>query len=164
MANQPNPRRPGRPSRASIHERLATEVAALESLGGLPRPAKATKIWRDIWFHEAHHSTALEGNTLVLKQVEALLARGETVGNKELKDYLEVKGYANAARWVYEQARSSREKGLPLVTMQEIRNVHFEAMTPVWAVAPHPDATADESPGNFRRHDIHAFPSRMKPP
>src|SRR6266508_3896663 len=165
MANQPSSRpRRGRPSRASIHERLEAEVAALGAVGGLPTPAKANKIWRDIWFHEAHHSTAIEGNTLVLKQVEALLARGETVGNKELKDYLEVQGYANAASWVYDQARTRQERGAPLLTLQEVRRIHYEAMTPVWAVAPHPDATAEESPGNFRMHDIHPFPSRMQPP
>ncbi|MGB8384478.1 MAG: hypothetical protein WCG47_25120 [Dermatophilaceae bacterium] len=33
-------------------------------------------------------------------------------------------------------------------------------MTPVWAVAPHPDATAEEAPGSFRRHDIRAFRRR----
>jgi Fic family protein len=139
-------------------------VAALKAVGGLPGPAKADKIWRDIWFHEAHNSTAIEGNTLVLKQVEALLARGETVGNKELKEYLEVKGYADAATWVYGQARKARARGAPLLTLQEVRQVHHTAMTPVWAVAPHPDATPEESPGNFRKHDIHPFPSKMTPP
>lgn len=164
-ANQPNaPARRGRPSRASIHERLQTEVAALDAAGGLPSPAKANKIWRDIWFHEAHHSTAIEGNTLVLKQVEALLARGETVGKKELKEYLEVQGYAAAARWVYGQARSRHDTGARLLTLQEVRRVHYEAMTPVWTVAPHPDATPEESPGNFRTHDIEPFPSKMLPP
>src|SRR5688572_3459286 len=117
LSTQPNPRvRRGRPSRASIHERLAAEVATLAQMGGLPSPRKADRIWKDIWFHEAHHSTAIEGNTLVLKQVEALLARGETVGNKELKEYLEVQGYAKAATWVYQQARSG-ESDRPLITL-----------------------------------------------
>ncbi len=165
MPNQPNSeRRAGRPSRASIHQRLQAEMDALAAAGGLPGPTKAVKIWRDIWFHEAHHSTAIEGNTLVLKQVEALLARGETVGNKELKEYLEVKGYATAATWVYEQARTQQPSHAQLLTLQEVRRVHYEAMTPVWAVAPHPDATPEESPGNFRKHDIHPFASKMRPP
>ena len=73
-------------------------------MGGLPNPLEAADIWRGIWFEEAHHSTALEGNTLVLKQVEQLLAEGRAVGNKELSEYLEVKGYADAAEWVYGQA------------------------------------------------------------
>jgi len=37
-------------------------------------------------------------------------------------------------------------------------------MSPVWDVAPHPDATPAESPGNFRKHDIHPIPGGMRPP
>ncbi len=43
-------------------------------LGGLPSPVKAEDTWQGIWLEEAHHSTAIEGNTLVLKQVEVLLS------------------------------------------------------------------------------------------
>jgi hypothetical protein len=46
----------------------------------------------------------IEGNTLALKQVEALLAEGRAVGNKELSEYLEVRGYATAADCVYGHA------------------------------------------------------------
>ena len=37
-------------------------------------------------------------------------------------------------------------------------------MTPVWDVAPLPDATDREGPGSFREHDIHPFPGGMTPP
>lgn len=155
----------GRPTRRSIHERLIEEVTALADVGGLPKPEEAQEIWRTIWFHEAHNSTALEGNTLVLKQVEALLTRGEAVGRKELKEYLEVKGYADAARWVYEQARQPDRDDAPApVTLQDLRQIHHTMMTPVWAVAPHPDAYDTESPGNFRQHDLHPFEQGMQPP
>lgn len=154
-----------RPSRKAIHQRVDREVAALDEVGGLPAPEEAAEIWRTIWFHEAHNSTAIEGNTLVLKQVEALLARDQTVGNKTLKDYLEVKGYAEAAKWVYEQARTGKRAGAgPALTLQDVRHVHHVAMTPVWAVAPHPDALPAESPGNFREHDITPFGGGMRPP
>ena len=83
----------GRPSRDTVYRRLNSAVAELHSrFGGLPAPEEASGIWTDIWHLEAHHSTALEGNTLVLRQVEALLDQGRTVGAKPLKDYLEVKG------------------------------------------------------------------------
>jgi hypothetical protein len=72
-----------------------------ERLGGLPSPVAAEGIWRGIWLEETHHSTAIEGNTLVLSQVEQLLAQGRAVGNKELRECLEVRGYADAADWVY---------------------------------------------------------------
>ncbi len=149
-----------------MHARLAFMVDELRSrLGGLPSPDEAEGICTDIWYHEAHSSTALEGNTLVLREVETLLREGKAVGSKELKDYLEVSGYAQAARWVYSQALSAGPwTSGKLLTLTEVRHVHRLAMTPVWEVAPHPDAAAEESPGNWRRHDIHAFEHGMKPP
>src|ERR1700681_4288267 len=97
----------GRPTRQAVHARLDFMVDELRTrLGGLPSPDEAEGIWTDIWYHEAHSSTALEGNTLVLREVEALLREGRAVGSKELKDYLEVSGYAGAAQWVYSQALS----------------------------------------------------------
>lgn len=37
-------------------------------------------------------------------------------------------------------------------------------MTPVWDVAPDPEATNRETPGNFREHDIRPFAAGMTPP
>jgi hypothetical protein len=48
-----------------------------------------------------------------------------------------------------------------VLTIGEIRQVHHTAMTPVWDVAPQPDATG---PGNFREHDIRPFAAGMTPP
>lgn len=159
-----SPRGRGRPPRAEVYDRFATQIDELRTkLGGLPTPLEAESIWTGIWYEEAHHSTAIEGNTLVLKQVEALLAEGRAVGNKELREYNEVKGYADAADWVYRQA--TRREGFAdgLLTMAEVRRVHEMAMTPVWNVAPHPDATPREGPGHFREHEIRPFPGGMQP-
>ena len=131
-------------------------------MGGLPNPLEAEGIWRDIWYEEAHHSTAIEGNTLVLKQVEQLLSEGRAVGNKDLKEYMEVRGYATAADWVYRQA-NARAGDNEILTITEVREIHRQAMDPVWGVAPHPAATPDEHPGNFRTHEIHPFPGGMTP-
>lgn len=156
----------GRPSRAAIHRRLAAEVQELHaSYGGLPSPEDAQAIWMDIWHFEAHSSTALEGNTLALREVEVLLNQGRAVGNKKLKDYLEVQGYAAAAQWVYSQAiRRGGWSNDELVTVTEVRQVHQQAMTPVWDVAPHQDATDAERPGNYRRHNLVPFGRGMTPP
>lgn len=156
----------GRPTRASVYVRLTNALDELhDRLGGLPSPEEASFVWRDIWHLEAHHSTALEGNTLVIREVEALLDRGRAVGAKPLKEYMEVKGYGDAASWVYQQAHHGNEQsGGDLVTMAELREIHATVMTPVWQVAPHPDATDRESPGNFREHDIHPFDGGMTPP
>lgn len=165
MSEQLRPRR-GRPPREELYQRLDTQVAELwERMGGLPSPTEAAGIWRGIWLEEAHHSTAIEGNTLVLRQVEALLAEGRAVGDKQLKEYMEVKGYADAAGWVYDQAISqdSWQHG-EVCTLTEIRRVHTAAMGPVWDVAPHPDAGDQEGPGSFRQHEIAPFPGGMQPP
>jgi hypothetical protein len=155
----------GRPARSAIHERLEIEVRELRTrLGGLPRPDEAEDIWRNIWYHEAHNSTALEGNTLVLKEVEQLLSEGRAVGDKQLKDYLEVKGYAEAASWVYGQGISSGGYSDGLLTISEVRHVHQIAMRSVWEVEPHPSAYPSEKLGQWRQHDIQPFPAGMQPP
>lgn len=160
------PLRRGRPPREIVYARLDTQIEELWSrLGGLPNPDEARDIWRGLWFEEAHHSTAIEGNTLVLKQVEVLLEQGRTVGNKELAEYMEVRGYADAADWVYNQAiRPSMVGGAGIVTLAELRGIHQMAMRLVWEVAAHPHATNREQPGSFREHDIQPFPGGMTPP
>jgi hypothetical protein len=163
--NLPKSRR-GRPSRADVYKRLKVQIGELrERLGGLPSPDEAEGIWRGIWLEEAHHSTAIEGNTLVLKQVEQLLDEGRAVGNKELSEYLEVRGYADAATWVYGQgARADGRSSGKLIALSEVREIHALAMTPVWEVTPHPQASPKERPGSFREHDIEPFPGGMRPP
>jgi Fic family protein len=156
----------GRRTRSALYERLHEQIRELrEQLGGLPTPREAQAIWHDIWLDETHHSTAIEGNTLVLKQVRRLLDEGRAVGSKELREYMEVRGYANAAEWVYQHGvEPGSWSDDALVTLTEIRHVHTLALGPVWEVAPHPEAGDDERPGSFRRHDIETFPRGMKPP
>lgn len=163
---QLNNSRRGRPPRQSVYQRLNEAVAELrDRMGGLPSPTEAEDIWTSIWYQEAHQSTALEGNTLVIEQVKALLAQGLAVGNKELREYMEVTGYANAAKWVYGQALDPGDWAPDApVTLTEVRHVHELALGPVWNVAPHPSATEKEQPGSFRRHDIQPFPGGMTPP
>jgi Fic family protein len=149
-----------------VYSRLDAALAELrDRLGGLPSPKESETIWSDIWHLEAHHSTALEGNTLVLREVEALLEKGRAVGAKPLKEYMEVKGYADAAKWVYSQALEPDEwNDGNLISLNELRRIHHMALTPVWGVAPHPEASNEEAPGNFREHNIHPFGAGMTPP
>src|SRR5664279_4640383 len=78
---------------------------------------------------------------------------------------MEVTGYADAAKWVYGQALEPGDwtSQAPLM-MTEVRHVHELALGPVWGVSPHPNATPEETPGSFRRHDVQPFPSGMVPP
>src|SRR5215470_4126460 len=115
---------PDRPSRAMVYQRLDEVVTELKTrLGGLPTPAEAEDIWSRIWHQEAHNSTAIEGNTLILHEVEKLLEEGRAVGSKPLREYMEVKGYAEAARWVYGQALEPGDwHNGELVSLQEVRH------------------------------------------
>ena len=130
----------GRPSRQVVFERLETQIEELWTrMGGLPNRLEADDIWEGIWFEEAHHSTALEGNTLVLKQVEALLAEGRTVGEKPLKEYMEVQGYAErrGPGCTATALRASDWSGDALLSLTEVRHIHKLAMGPAWDVALH---------------------------
>jgi hypothetical protein len=158
--------RRGRKSREAIYAQLAEGVEELRTrLGGLPSPVEAEDIWGDIWYQEAHNSTAIEGNTLVLREVEILLREGRAVGDKQLAEYMEVRGYADAAQWIYQQGLSPGDWTTgKLINLTEVRHVHTLAMAKVWDVAPHPDAGPNEGPGSFRQHNIHPFPGGMQPP
>ncbi len=132
--------------------------------GGLPRPEEAEEIWEGIWYEETHNSTAIEGNTLILKQVKTLLEEGRAVGDKELVEYLEVQGYAEAARWVYRQAIHNDYSGGGIITLAELREIHRLVVEPAWRHSPRADRDPREGPGSFRRHDINPFSSGMTPP
>ena len=158
------PGTPGRPTRQVVYERLAIQIEEVrERLGGLPSPVEAEGIWRGIWFEEAHHSTAIEGNTLALRQVEALLADGRAVGDRELREYMEVPA-TRTRRDGSTARRSSPARGRARIDVDdEVRRVHEMTMAPVWGVAPIP-ATSSEVPGAFRQHDIEPFRTGMSPP
>ena len=76
----------GRPSRASAYAAVDQGMAELNRIDGLPGPDAASESWRDIRFEETHNSTAIEGNTLSLKEVRALLEEGRAVGDRELRE------------------------------------------------------------------------------
>lgn len=155
----------GRPPRQRYFEQFAAALEDITRCGGLPTPEEARDTWRDLWHREVHHSTAIEGNTLVLKEVATLLDTGRAVGAKQHKEYLEVLGYGRAASWVYVNSHENRDpRHHDLITVTEVREAHYRAMKEVWTVYPHPDALPGEEPGHYRLHDIHAFDGGMTPP
>jgi cell filamentation protein, protein adenylyltransferase len=155
----------GRPSRVAVLNALDEAVAELRRVGGLPSPAENSAIWEGIWQEETHNSTAIEGNTLVLKEVRMLLEEGRAVGDKDLREYLEVQAYAEAARWVYEQAQpeGSWDHGR-LVSLTEVREIHRLVVEPVWSHFPPDYLDPGEGPGSFRLKDILPFDNGMRPP
>jgi hypothetical protein len=110
-------------------------------------------------------SFSVSGRQVRRGEVEALLDKGRAVGAKPLREYMEVQGYGTAARWVYAHAVDPGDwRTDALVSLYEVRQVHSLAMSPVWQVAPHPEATDREGPGLFREHDIQPFGGGMTPP
>lgn len=155
----------GRPSRESILDDLDRAKAGLRDVGGLPKPEEAKAIWEGIWQEETHHSTAMEGNTMLLIQVRILLEQGRAVGDKELKEYLEIQAYAEAAHWVYAQAVGTDDwSGRELISLTELRHIHALVVEPVWRHFPPPAHQSEEGPGSFRRHDVKPLASGYTPP
>ncbi len=151
----------GRPTRSAVDDGLAD----LQRVGGLPHPAEADATWRGIWHEETHNSTAIEGNTPVLQQVRALLGQGRAVGNKELREYLEIQAYATAAQWDYQQAVGGGDwSSDEALTVTELQQVHRLVVGLVWAHFPPDDLHPDEGPGSFRQHELAPFPGGMQPP
>lgn len=158
----------GRPSRSEVYERLRLAMDDMRArFGGLPARMEAESIWRDIWREEAHNSTAIEGNTLIQREVDELLERGVTgTRRKELTEYLIVRGYATAADWVY-QFGIDPDAGWStgdLLALHDVRQVHEMTMGLAWEVAPPPHALPEEHPGSFRSHEIEQFRGGMQPP
>jgi len=155
-----------RPSREAVLASLDRAKSDLALVGGLPLPVEAEGIWESIWHEETHHSTAIEGNTLALKQVKALLEDGRAVGDKDLREYLEIQGYAEAAKWVYEQAINKMWGGPRTeepITMTDLRKIHELTVAPVWKHFPPEALDPNEGPGSFRRKEIEPLTSGYKP-
>ena len=146
-----------------MYERLDRSVDFLDQMGGLPTLDEMRNIWQDIWYEEAHHSTAMEGNTLVQREVQLLLFEGKAVGGKEFADYLEVQGYADAALWVYGQSVRG-EPGEERITISEVREIHRRVVEPTWRFAPPDHLDRRDGPGEFRHTDVEPLRPGLKPP
>ena len=160
----------GRPSREQVYAAFERAISDLYAVGGLPHPVEAEGIWEGIWHEETHHSTAIEGNTLVLRQVRTLLEEGRAVGNKELREYLEIEGYADAAKWVYAQAIrrtwESAGEGQPreLMNITEVREMHRRVVEPAWNLFPPEPMDPREGPGAFRVSELEPLRAGLQPP
>lgn len=135
----------GRPSLQDVLSLLDEQVALLKSrLGGLPHAVEADDILRAIWIDDVHNSTAIEGNTMTRAQVEDLVERGKA--SAALIENLEVKGYADAADWVYRHSPDYDR-----VPVSVVSEVHKLAVTLAWDLEP--PATHDR-PGAWRQASV----------
>ena len=129
-----------------------------DGFAGLPSWEAAADIWREVWIEEVHHSTGLGGNSLSRNEVERLLADGRAVGSRLLLEYLYVRGYGDASRWVCQQVSEPKA----LVTLGEICFLH-EQTTRLSGAATHKTASSPEEPGRFREHELQASAEGITP-
>jgi Fic family protein len=155
----------GRPSREAVFESLDQARQDLQIIGGLPEPTVFQDVWADIWTEETHHSTAIEGNTLRLKQVQLLLEDGVVSGSqKELSEWLEAKAYGDAARWVYHHAYVGRvQRPDTLITEPDIQRIHTLIVKSVWDHFPPDGLLRSEKPGGYRQKDHDPLRQALRP-
>ena len=84
--------------------------------------------------------TAIEGNTLVLR--EAAPSMKVAVGEKELREYLEVQGYGDAAQWTTNK-RTAPVFGLMLISLRLPNSERFTSKRsdPSGCTFPRPNTT-----------------------
>ncbi|MBR4176428.1 MAG: Fic family protein [Bacteroidales bacterium] len=94
-----------------------------------------------------HQSTAIEGNTLTLKET-ALVLQGITIDRKPLKDHLEVVGYKEAYEYVERLV-----KGQKTLSAYEICSIHSLVL-----------ADKPEDRGRCRRVPVRIMGASVEPP
>ena len=133
--------------------RLSAEVAAEAArLRGLPEGPGREREAGDLVIEEIAASTSLSGANLDLDEVRALLERGLAVGDRPLRSYLIVAGYADAARWVA-AARRPRP-GRPLLRLDDVVEAHARALR----------LQPELAPGAWRRTTLPPFRAGVVPP
>ena len=73
----------------------------------------------DLLVRAAHHSTAIEGNTLTLRETDMVL-RGLTIDKKSLKEHLEVIGHKEAFDYVRQLVSENIE-----ISESVIKDIHY---------------------------------------
>ncbi|MBX5437787.1 MAG: Fic family protein [Alicyclobacillaceae bacterium] len=92
---------------ADILSRIDVKKAGHDAARPLPS-ASVRSLMEDFRIRYAHETTALEGNQLTLREVQAVLEHGITIRGKPLKDHLEVVNAHEALEWL-EQVVESKE-------------------------------------------------------
>lgn len=92
------------------YKRIFQKKALFEAKRHLIPPEVLEKYEKDFEIEYAHHSTAIEGNTLTLIQTKVILEDGLSVGGKTLREIYEVTNHNKAFHFV----RRCVEDGKPL--------------------------------------------------
>ena len=94
---------------------LAEQVKAMRPLND----AEMARLRNEFLIENTNDSTAIEGNSLTLRETALVLQEGITIAEKPLRDHLEAIGYRDAFLYVVELADREAE-----LTAWEIKNIH----------------------------------------
>ncbi|MDI9261041.1 Fic family protein [Alicyclobacillus sendaiensis] len=87
--------------------RIDVKKNILDTARPLP-PASVKSLIEDFRIRYTHETTAIEGNTLTLRETQAVLEHGITIRGKPLREHLEVTNAYDTLKWL-EQKVQSRE-------------------------------------------------------
>ena len=94
---------------------LANQVKAMRPLNA----AEMKRLRDEFMIDHTHDSTAIEGNTLTLRETALVLQEGITIAEKPLRDHLEAVGYRDAFLYVLELAERDSK-----LSEWQIRSIH----------------------------------------
>lgn len=133
-------------------QQMLAEISLLkEKLGSFRplSPAEASRLREYFLVEWTHHSTALEGNTLDLRETRLVLLDGLTVGGKTLREHLEAVDHRDAVEWLENVVKDK----LPL-SEGLLREIHRLVLK----------STCPEEAGAYRRGAVRIAGSRYVPP
>ena len=102
----------------AILARLSAQQQEIAQERPLPEPTLRSLL-DDFTIRYAHHTTAIEGNTLTLEETQVVLEHGVTIGGKTVREHLEVINVREA----WERLQSAVKPGPPL-TEDAVLNIH----------------------------------------
>ena len=103
--------------KATLLELIAQKKAALDKCRPLTE-GEVQRLYEDFMVEYTHNSTAIEGNTLTLRETDMVL-RGLTIDQKPLKDHLEVVGHKDAFWYICDLVKTKAE-----LTESVIKQIH----------------------------------------
>ena len=104
-------------TKATLLELIAQKKTALDKCRPLTE-GEVQRLYEDFMVEYTHNSTAIEGNTLTLRETDMVL-RGLTIDQKPLKDHLEVVGHKDAFWYICDLVKSKAE-----LTESVIKQIH----------------------------------------
>lgn len=124
-------------------DRLKEQLASMRPLS----QGEVEALREEFIIEHTHQSTAIEGNTLTLKET-ALVLQGITIDRKPLKDHLEAVGYKEAYEYVERLVKEQK-----MLSAYEICSIHSLVL-----------ADRPEDRGRWRRVPVRIMGASVEPP